>query len=212
MFSVIAGEVIRRDTLGPGTGRAKFIPVRQVLAEGNVVVTLVRVDGTGRIELALTAVRKSADEYRGYVMNAREDALFTIARGTQAIELMTTAGDRGWSRAWRIRGVEKPVYRELKPAVAIPPDEFAELEALAQEFVARWIWFRNGPHEETSIEAQRFAALGYAIHDANLRSAALARIGSGAAAIRYSELGADGAWIEDAIARCWMEQGKDEGR
>ena len=78
---------------------------------------------------------------------------------------------------------------------------------LAQQFVARWIWFKSGPHEEVSIEAQRFAAMGCAIDDANVRSAALTRIRNGASPALYSELEPADAWITEAIARCWPNAG-----
>ncbi len=166
----------------------------------------IRTDATGRIELALAVVRPTANEARGYVMNSQEDALFRIVRAAESfdIELWTTAGEPAWSRAWRISADGECAHRALDPAISIEAAQLAELEALAQDFVARWIWFRNGPHEETTIEAGRFAALGCAVADANLRAAAFARLGSGdSLAVRYSELDADGAWIEDALARCW---------
>ncbi len=172
------------------------------------VAVAIRIDANGCIALALAALRKSPDEYCGYVMNAQEDALFRMTRDDRGIELRTTAGEREWSRAWRIPVAGDIEYRAIEPAIEIESADFAELEALAQDFVARWIWFRNGPHEETAIEAQRFASMGYAIGDANLRSAALARIrgnADGSGRIFYSELDAQSAWIEDALARCWPD-------
>ncbi len=67
-------------------------------------------------------------------------------------------------------------YREIDPAQPIADADFRELEKLAQEFVAQWVWFGSGPREEIAIEAERYERLGYAVSDANLRSAALHRI------------------------------------
>lgn len=169
----------------------------------------IRTDARGRIVLAMTVLRGTGNEAHGYLMNSREDALFRIVRDAESrgIELWVTAGEAAWSRAWRLSGEGEAAYCALDPAVPIEAARFAELEALAQDFVARWIWFRNGPHEETAIEAARFAALGCEVDDANLRSAALTRLGAGdSREIRYSELDAAGAWIEDALLRCWPGQ------
>ena len=69
------------------------------------------------------------------------------------------------------------------------------------------IWFGHGPREAIAIETERYARLGYAISDANLRSAALHRMkgstGNGGDGIHYSDLAPEIAWIEEAIARCW---------
>ena len=47
-------------------------------------------------------------------------------------------------------------------------------------FCRAWIWFGNGPREEIAIETERYERAGYAINDANLRSAALHRINKSA--------------------------------
>ena len=163
----------------------------------------IRLDAAGRIELAFVAVRGSQDAYRGYVMNAREDALFEIARDARGIVLKATAGEAAWSRSWSIAAQENAIFRAVSPVEPIAQAEYEELAALAQQFVARWIWFKSGPHEEVAIEAQRFAAMGCAIDDANVRSAALTRIRNGASPALYSELEPADAWITEAIARCW---------
>ena len=87
--------------------------------------------------------------------------------------------------------------------------DFQELEKLAQDFVAQWIWFGNGPREENAIETERYERAGYAINDANLRSAALHRINKSAdkaaAGLHYSTLEPELAWVETALARCWPQ-------
>jgi hypothetical protein len=180
--------------------------VENVAATGAASGVAIRVNADGYLALALVAVRSGRDQCRGYVLTGREDALFLISRdpASGCIDLATTEGAAEWSRAWRMAPDGAPDYRAIEPARAIAQADFRQLEKLAQDFVAQWIWFSNGPREEIAIEAERYERLGYAINDANLRSAALHRIASGAGgATRYTTLPPDFAWIEEAIARCW---------
>ena len=100
-----------------------------------------------------------------------------------------------------------PEYRAIDPPQTIPAADFQELEKLAQDFVAQWIWFGNGPREEIAIETERYERAGYAINDANLRSAALHRISKSAdktaTGLHYSTLAPDLVWVETTLARCW---------
>ena len=180
--------------------------VTAAAADYAVAITLKE---NGYLALALAAVRTGCDECRGYALTGKQDALFRIVRDPASgiIELFTTQGAAEWSRAWRIPPGAAPEYRALDPAELIPDGEFRELEKLAQDFVAAWIWFGSGPREEIAIEMERYQRLGHVVSDANLRSAALHRIeGSAAnttAVLRYSTLDADSAWIEEVIAHCW---------
>ena len=183
--------------------------VENVAAAGAGYAVAIRTDADGYLVLALAAVRSGRDECRGYVLTGKEDALFRIARdaASGAIELYTTEGAAEWNRAWRLSAAGAAEYHDIDPAQPIAEADFRDLEKLAQEFVAQWVWFGSGPREEIAIEAERYERLGYAISDANLRSAALHRIkggaGNGENGIHYSTLDAEIAWIEDAIARCW---------
>jgi len=169
----------------------------------------ISLDETGYLTLALTLVRTGRDEYQGYALTGRQDALFHAVRepATGEVDLMTTQGSAEWSRAWRLCADGKTEYRDLHPPQAIDAGEFAELERLAQDFVAGWIWFGSGPREEIAIELERYQRMGYAVSEANLRSAALhrlkAQVEDGAGALRFSTLDADSQWVADALARCW---------
>ena len=182
--------------------------VENVTGTGAGHAVAIRVDANGYLALALAAIRTGRDECRGYMLTGSEDALFRIARdATGAIELWATQGASEWSRAWRLPAAGAAEYRAIDPAQPIAEGDFPELEKLAQDFVAQWVWFGSGPREEIAIEAERFDRLGYVISDANLRSAALHRIkgsaGNNDAGVDYSTLDPEIAWIEDAIARCW---------
>lgn len=169
----------------------------------------ISLDESGYLTLALALLRIGRDEYRGYALTGRQDALFRIVRdpATGKIELVTTQGAAEWSRAWQIAAGGETEYRELDPPQPVDPGEFRELEQLAQDFVAAWIWFGNGPREEIAIELERYQRMGRAVSDANLRSSALHRIKAqatnGDGALHYSTLDAQSQWVADAIARCW---------
>jgi hypothetical protein len=175
----------------------------------------IKLNADGYLALALTVLRTGRDEYRGYALTGKQDALFRVVRdpASGAIELFTTQGAAEWSRAWRVSPGGAPEYRALGPAQPIPDGEFRELEKLAQDFVAEWVWFGNGPEEEIAIEVERYQRLGYAVSDANLRSSALHRIkgdaGNGDGVLHYSTLDAESVWVEEALARCWPSGGEE---
>lgn len=213
---VDAGSAVRGTaTIARGMLTAQNVGNLAVAGAGHAVA--IRVNANGRLALALAAMRTGRDECRGYMLTGSEDALFRIARNAAAgaIELSATQGAAEWSRAWRLPDSGAAEYREINPAQPIPDGDFRELEKLAQDFVAQWVWFRNGPREEIVIEAERYARLGYVVSDANLKSAAMHRIRGGAGndddGIRYSTLDTEIAWIEDAIARCWPGGGPVQG-
>jgi hypothetical protein len=204
---VDAGSGVRGTAKIAG-GKLEAQNVENVGGDADRAVTI-RTGAVGTLALALVAIRTGHDECRGYMLTANEDALFRIARdpGSGAIELYATHGAAEWCRAWRLSADVNVEYREINPAQPIADADFQELDTLAREFVAQWIWFSNDEPHEIAIEAERYARLGYAVSDANLRSVALHRIKDGAAAgdggIHYSTLEPAIAWIEGAIARCW---------
>jgi len=168
----------------------------------------IMLNADGYLALALAVLRTGRDEYRGYALTGRQDALFRVVRDPAAgrVELLATQGAAEWCRAWSMMPGCELEYRELDPPQPVEPGEFRELEKLAQDFVAEWIWFGNGPLEEIAIERERYQRLGYTANDANLRSSALHRIRdklAGDGALHYTTLGPDSAWVEEVIARCW---------
>jgi hypothetical protein len=180
--------------------------VENVAAAASDNAVAIRADADGYLALALTAVRTGRDECRGYMLTGAEDALFKIVRDAQsgAIELKATRGAGEWSSVWSISPAGEVTHRELEQAEPIADADFRDLTKLAQDFVAQWIWFGDGPREEIAIERERYLRLGFTISDANLKSAALYRIkGDREDSTRYSTLDTGIAWIEDAIIRCW---------
>lgn len=175
----------------------------------------IKLGADGYLALALAVLRTGRDEYRGYALTGKQDALFRIARDSESgqIELFASHGAAEWGRAWRVMPGRAPEYRELDPPQPIAEGDFRELEKLAQDFAAGWIWFGNDPEEEIAIEVERYQRLGYVISDANLRSSALHGIkgetGAGDGVLHYSTLDAESAWVEETIARCWPGGGEE---
>jgi hypothetical protein len=180
--------------------------IENVIAAGADYQVAIRTTDGGYLALGLAAIRTGPDEWRGYMLTGKEDALFKITRepGTGRIELVATAGAAEWSERWCWTPPDTPKYQAITPAQPLVEADFRELETVAQGFVSQWIWFGSGPREEIAIEAERYSRLGYSVSDANLRSAAMHRIGAGGAGpIHYTSLDASAAWIENAIAGCW---------
>ena len=206
--------------VNPGAGtRGTARIARGMLADQNVEnaagapgadhALAIRLNADGYLALALAVLRTGRDEYCGYALTGTKDALFRIVRDATSgqTELVATQGAAEWSRAWRLAPAGEPEYCELDPVQPIPDSEFLELERLAQEFVAAWIWFGSGPREEIAVEVERYQRMGYAVSAANLRSAALHRIkgdaGNGDGALHYTTLDSESKWVEEVIARCW---------
>lgn len=164
---------------------------------------LVAADGT--LQLAFALLHRDRGEWAGYVLNHERDALFSITRDGDAIELRTTEGAAEWAYAWRLNGVDDQSHPAAL-AQAVDSEVYAELERLAQEFVAEWFWLRSAPAADNAIEIDRYARYGYTVRDANVRAARLHRLRSELAAtdtLEYSTLDADHAWIRDVLQRCW---------
>jgi len=181
--------------------------VEEALAAGSAETLnrylLAAPDGT--LQLAFALVRRGRGEWAGYVLNHERDAVFRITRDGNTIELLTTEGAAEWAYAWRLNGVND-TPQPVAPAQAVIPEMYAELERLAEEFVAEWFWLRTAPAAENAIETDRYTRYGYTVRDANVRAAKLHRLRNDLAAtdvLEYSTLDADNAWIRDVLRRCW---------
>ncbi len=80
------------------------------------------------------------------------------------------------------------------------PDE--TLEDLAFRFVEEWIWYDE---EDAAIERVRYAAYGFPVRGANLRSEKLALLRRQEGA-RYSTLDAEAAGVREALAAGWLKK------
>lgn len=164
---------------------------------------LAAADGT--LQLAFALLRRDRGEWAGYALNHERDAVFSVTRDGDAIELRAAEGAAEWAYAWRLNALDD---RPQPVALAQPVDAvlYAELERLAQDFVAEWFWLRAAPPADNAIEIDRYARYGYTVRDANVRAARLHRLRSDLAAtdvLEYSTLDADHAWIRDLLLKCW---------
>lgn len=181
--------------------------VEEAIAAGSAETrnryVLVAADGT--LQLAFALVRRDRGEWAGYALNHERDAVFSIVRDGDVVELRTTEGAAEWAYAWRLSGIDdRPQPAAL--AQAVDPVIYAELERLAQEFVAEWFWLRSAPAADNAIEVDRYARYGYTVRDANVRAARLHRLRSELAVtdtLEYSTLDVDQVWIRDVLRRCW---------
>jgi hypothetical protein len=159
----------------------------------------------GTLQLAFALVRRDRGEWAGYALNHERDAVFHITRDGDAVELRTTEGSAEWAYVWRLNSIDdKPQPAAL--AQAVEAVMYAELERLAQDFVAEWFWLRSAPAADNAIEIDRYARYGYTVRDANVRAAKLHRLRSELAAtdvLEYSTLDADCVWIRDLLLKCW---------
>lgn len=175
----------------------------------------VAVAGDGRLELALTFLRSNREEWLGYALTADRDALLRVVRAPEsdAVELFATEGGEEWSLRWR-GSVERQAFDAgiVDPPQLIDQAAYRELEQMARDFVATWIWFSAGPEEEIAIEKDRFARYGYVTAGANVRSARLHKMRQESerpeGRLEFSTLTADETWVKVAVACSWLKSEK----
>ncbi len=175
----------------------------------------VRVDPGGALGLALALLPLSPDAYLGYAVTADRDAFFRLTRQGETARLQATAGaEPRWSEAWTIDlGKERYEHETLDPFLPIEEREHQALTALADGFVAQWIWFRDAPEEETVLEKERYARLSYPVREANVKSGKLRLLEARPGGVQVADtLGPELGWIEEVLSQCWLENGSAPGR
>ncbi len=164
----------------------------------------VRAETGGRLQLAMNCARWS-EAWHGYVITSDQQAFFRIAGVPGACELSASDGvEPEWAERWKVASGDS-IYAELAPREPIAEDELRELDRLAREFTQEWIWFEKSPEEETAVERQRFAAYGYPVCAANLRSEKLRKVLQPAeGGLELGSPGEDTRWIPDLLQRRWL--------
>jgi hypothetical protein len=162
----------------------------------------VRADADGSIVLAV-ACRRRGDDWIGYALTAAQHAFFRVRPGPM---LEATDGvDLEWAERWRIASDGAALYAELDPREALDEALAADLGKLADAFADEWVWFVADDPVETAVERARFAAYGYPVRDANLRSGklrgAMRREGD---AFTFSSLDAAGREVAALVTRHWL--------
>ena len=171
----------------------------------------VEVAAGGRLLLALTLLRVSREEWRGYALAAGRDALIRVLRGEDSdeVELYATEGGPEWEYVWR--GPAGAMTRRVAPdpPIAIEDAVLQELDRLARGFAADWIWFSQEPGEDVAIERERYTRSGFDVADANVRAARIHRMradsGEGWPLV-HSTLGAEDLWVKEVALATWARQ------
>jgi hypothetical protein len=159
----------------------------------------------GGLELAL-ACSRWREYWHGYLIGAGQHAFFRIAGTDRSCEILASDGiELEWAERWKVLP-DTLVYTELVPRDPIPADEARDLDRIAEAFSREWIWFEESPPEETAVERARFAAYGYPVRAANLRSEKLRGLlrpeGGGLA---FGSFGEGERWIPGLLRRCWQQ-------
>jgi len=106
-----------------------------------------QLQAAGEGRLGLALVcARQGDDWAGYAVSADEHGYFRFADG------------------------------RLEVFAPEAPQVDAALESLALDFAAEWLWYDESPLEETAVERELFAARGWAVCGANLRTARVARL------------------------------------
>ncbi len=169
----------------------------------------VRADAEGRLVLAL-ACRAWRGAWHGYAIAAEQHAFWRADGGKDSFVLRASGGVEGrWAERWS--AAEEGVrYEEIDEPVA--EDELRELDAIARDFAAEWIWFAESPAEETAVERSRYQTYGVPVSGANLRSEKLRRVlqadaGGGSS---FDSFGGDTRWIVELVHDFWLAAGETE--
>jgi hypothetical protein len=173
-------------------------------AASGAVASEVRAGADGCLDLAVSCARWR-EGWHGYVIAAGEHAFFRVAGSARSCELRASDGiDPAWAERWEV-SPGGSAYAELAPREPIAEDELRELDRLANDFAREWIWFEASPPEETAVERARFAAYGYPVRAANLRSEKLRKVlRAEEGGLAFGSFAEDAHWIPDLLRRCWL--------
>ena len=187
-----------------------------VLAAGDTRNRHVQTAPDGTLLLAVALVQTGNDAWVGYVLNHERDALFCVTRSAEAVEFLATEGAPEWVLRWQILQAgaavagDAPTMEVIASPQPVNKKQYAELEQLAESFVADWIWFREGSPEASAIHIDRFARYGYTVRAANVRAARLHALRNEAGAgqpMVHTTVEPECAWIIDVLWRCWADSG-----
>lgn len=130
----------------------------------------VRAERDGTLAIAIACRPYGEQGWLGYALTATQHAFFRLGRdGAHTLLLASDGVEPEWAERWTIDAGHAE-YAELAPRQPIDAAALALLDRIANDFADEWIWFAEAPQEETAVERQRYAAYGYAVHPANLRS------------------------------------------
>ena len=161
---------------------------------------MVAADGCLRLGVAVAGL--SADGLRfGYAATRAAETWFCVGGAAATPRLRTASGEvAAWDEVWEHDGAGSWVCAQQRPAAAIAAPELALLETAARLFRARWLWFDQGPAEDTAIERMRARDAGRPVNPINVQSRAIAGLRSAAT---QSALEPASVWLPPLLMATW---------
>jgi hypothetical protein len=165
--------------------------------------------GDGTIVLAVACRERGDGEWIGYALTSAQHGFFRLRSRVGSVLLSASDGVAAeWAEQWLITG-EETEYRELDPHEPIDKRLLAELDALAADFAAGWIWFAAAGADESAVERHRYELYGLTVNEANVRAERLRvmmqpEIGGYA----FSSAGEAGARVVELVRRNWLQDGR----
>src|SRR4029077_17570713 len=158
----------------------------------------------GELKIAVSCARWR-ESWHGYVIAADQHAYFRIAGSAESCEVSASDGiDPEWAERWRVTSGDA-VYAELARREPIADDELRELDRIADDLWREGVCVEEAPPKEPGAGRPRFAAYGFPVRAANLRSEKLRKVlrpeNGGLAFVSFGE---DTRWIPDLLRRCWL--------
>ncbi len=190
-------------------GRLKEQATSETTVQGDFEVDI-RAGGDSTIVLAVACRERSDGEWIGYALTASQHGYFRIRSEVGAVVLFASDGVAAeWAERWRV-AEEDVAYQELDPREPIDARLLGDLDRLAADFAAGWIWFSAAGPDETAIERHRYELYGLKVNDANVRADRLRRMmqpdlgGYG-----FSSVGDAGARVVALVARHWLGESRE---
>lgn len=190
-------------------GRLKEQATSETPVHGDFEVDI-RAGGDGTIVLAVAFRERSDGEWIGYALTAAQHGFFRIRSEIGAVVLSASDGvAAAWAEQWRI-SEDGVAYRELDPREPIDARLLGELDGLAADFAAGWIWFSAAGPDETAIERHRYQLYGLKVHDANVRAERLRKMMQpDLGGYAFSSAGDEGARVVALVARHWLGEDRE---
>jgi hypothetical protein len=190
-------------------GRLKEQATSEPSVQGNFDVDILA-RGDGTIVLAVACRERSDGEWIGYALTASQHGFFRVRSEVGTVVLSASDGVAAeWAEQWRI--VDGDVaYLELDPREPIDTKLLVDLDGLAADFAAGWIWFSAAGPDETAVERHRYEMYGLKVNDANIRAERLRRMMQpkrGGYAL--SAVGEAGARIATLVGDHWLSKERE---
>jgi hypothetical protein len=160
----------------------------------------------GQLTLALAARTWGDGALVGYALTDDQHAWFRISAAGGASVLVASDGmEPEWAERWTVADGHAQ-YEELGEREPVDATLLRELEKLARELCAEWIWFAASPLEDTIVERQRYEQYGFAMREANVRSLKLRTVMQAGVdgGFQFAGARADVAAARELLLRCWV--------